>query len=154
MFHGWSATIPRMVTHHPKSTNRKFTTPFYRRIIFLHTQSSLTWERRRSPFVKPSAAMWCSPSTLTCAPVSTVSLSSGGALDVYTHHLIIYQKEVYYRLGIWHRDLTKKLRPGEVPCIVSHRDDHWSSTIPRMVTHHPKSTKRKCITDIEFDTYT
>ena len=36
----------------------------------------------------------------------------------------IYHKEVYYRLEIWHVDLTHKIKT--------------SPTIPGMVTHHPK----------------
>ena len=36
----------------------------------------------------------------------------------------IYQKEVYFRLGIWNIDLTHKIMT--------------SPTIPGMVTHHPK----------------
>ena len=35
-------------------------------------QSKLTWERSRSFLFRPSAAMWCSPTTLTCAPPSPV----------------------------------------------------------------------------------
>ena len=30
----------------------------------------------------------------------------------------------------------------------------WSATIPKMVTHHPKSTRRKCSPDLQFGTYT
>ena len=30
----------------------------------------------------------------------------------------------------------------------------WSATIPRMVTHHSKSTRNKCTTDLKFGTWT
>ena len=66
----------------------------------------------------------------------------------------IYQKEVYYRLEIWHRDLTHKIKTrwstmdGQPPFL------GWSPTIPWMVTHHPKSTRRKSTTDMKFDTKT
>ena len=44
-----------------------------------------------------------------------------------------HQKEVYYRHGIWHLNLTKitKWKPGN-------NFHEWSPTIPRMVTHQPK----------------
>ena len=43
----------------------------------------------------------------------------------------IYQKEVYYKLKIWHLGLTQKLKLVEVQMV---------SPISRMtmVTHHPK----------------
>ena len=51
-----------------------------------------------------------------------------------------YQKEVYYRLEIWHMDLTHKIKTmlsaidGQPP------SPGGSPTIPRKVTHNPKST--------------
>ena len=65
--------------------------------------------------------------------------------------MVTHQKEVYYRLRIWHLDLTHKTK--------TRPDDNlygWSPTIPRMVTHHPKDghpTGRKDTTDSEFGTY-
>ena len=47
----------------------------------------------------------------------------------------IYQKEVYYRLEIWHLALTHKSNPGEVRMVSPHpQDGHppsqgWSTTI-------------------------
>ena len=46
---------------------------------------------------------------------------------------------------IWHQDLTHKIK-AEWSAM-----DSWP---PSMVTHHPKSTRRKCTTDMEFGTYT
>ena len=66
----------------------------------------------------------------------------------------IYQKEVYYGLEIWHQDLTHKIKTrwsamdGQSPSL------GWSPTIPRIVTHHPKSTRIKSITDLKFGTQT
>ena len=63
----------------------------------------------------------------------------------------IYQKEEYYRLEIWQLDLTHKIKTVKY--------HGWSATIlrmvrspnmPRMVTHHPKYTRRICNTDMEF----
>ena len=85
--HGWSATIPRMVTHHPKDGHPPFK---------------------------------------------------------------IYQKDLYYRLEIWHLDLTHKIKTmlsaidGQPP------SPGWSPTIPRKVTHNPKSTWRNCTTELKF----
>ena len=47
--------------------------------------------------------------------------------------MVIHQKEVCYKLGIWLLDLThkNKTRPGD-------NCQEWSPTIPRMVTPHPK----------------
>ena len=59
-----------------------------------------------------------------------------------THHLKSTGMKVYFRLGIWHINLTHKIRSrwsamdGHPPSPV------WSPTIPRMVTHHSKSTRR------------
>merc|ERR1711867_59076 len=63
----------------------------------------------------------------------------------------IYQKEVYYRLEIWHLALTHKIKArcsadGQPP------SPGWSPTIQRMVTHHPKSTRGKCTTGMELGT--
>ena len=64
----------------------------------------------------------------------------------------IYQKDLYYRLEIWHLDLTHKIKTrlnaidGQPP------SPGWSQTIPRMVTNHPKCTIRMCTTDFEFGT--
>ena len=46
--------------------------------------------------------------------------------------MVTHQKEVYYRHGIWHLNLTKltKRKPGV-------NFQGWSPTIPRMVTHQP-----------------
>ena len=88
-WHGWSATIPRMVTDHSKGGH------------------------------KPSK---------------------------------MYHKEMYYILWIRHIDLTYKIKirwsvmDGQPP------SPRWSPTIQRMVTHHPKSTRGKCTTDVEFGT--
>ena len=62
-----------------------------------------------------------------------------------------------YRHGIWHLDLTHKLRPGDncqgwsptIPRMVAPKTQGWSPTNLRMVTYN-----RKCTTDLEFDTYT
>ena len=43
----------------------------------------------------------------------------------------IYQKEVYYRCGIWHLDLTHKIKTGNIY-------QRWSATILWMVRNHPK----------------
>ena len=43
----------------------------------------------------------------------------------------IDQKEMYYRLGIWHIDLITKLRPGD-------NCHGWLASIHKMVTHHTK----------------
>ena len=43
--------------------------------------------------------------------------------------MVTHQKEVYYKLGIWHLDLNQKLKPGD-------NYQGWSPTIPRMVTRH------------------
>ena len=45
----------------------------------------------------------------------------------------IYLKEVKYRQGIWHLDLTHKLRPGD-------NCQELSLTILRMVTHQSKDS--------------
>ena len=44
--------------------------------------------------------------------------------------MVTHQKEVYYRHGIWHLNLTQltKQEPGN-------NFHGWSPTIPRMVTH-------------------
>ena len=47
----------------------------------------------------------------------------------------IYQKEVYYRLGIWHLDLTHKNKTrGQVPWMVmiNHHHNDKSSTIQNL----------------------
>ena len=50
-----------------------------------------------------------------------------------THHpkIEICQNEAYYnhRLGIWHLDLIPKIK-------IRYHLLGWSTTIPRMVTHH------------------
>ena len=62
----------------------------------------------------------------------------------------IYQKDLYYRLEIWHLDLTHKIETmlsaidGQPP------SPGWSPTIPRKVTHNPKSTWRNCTTELKF----
>ena len=64
--------------------------------------------------------------------------------------MVTLQKEVYYRLGIWHLDLTHKLRPGD-------NCQSWSPAIPRMVTNQPKDghpPRRKYDTDSELGTET
>ena len=50
----------------------------------------------------------------------------------------IYQKEEYYRLEIWHQDLTQKIRTRWSTMDSQPQSPGWSRTIPRMVTHHPK----------------
>ena len=45
--------------------------------------------------------------------------------------MVTHQKEVCYRLGIWHFDLTHKLRPVD-------NCQECSPTTLRMVTHQPK----------------
>ena len=61
----------------------------------------------------------------------------------------IYQKEVYYRLEIWHLDLTHKIKKGEVRMVSHHLKDGyppskgWSTTIQRMVNHHLKIYKKE-----------
>ena len=45
--------------------------------------------------------------------------------------MVTHQKEVFYRLGIWHLDLTYKKKPGD-NCY------KWSCTVIRMVTHKPE----------------
>ena len=62
----------------------------------------------------------------------------------------IYQKELYYRLEIWHLDLTHKIKT-RLNAIDGHPTfQGWSPTIPRKVTHNPKSTRRNCTTDMKF----
>ena len=59
---------------------------------------------------------------------------------------IAHQKEVYYRLGIWHFDLTHKTNNrGQLSWIFTYRpqDGHptskiWLLTFPKMGTHFPK----------------
>ena len=50
---------------------------------------------------------------------------------------------MHYRLGILHMDIIKKLRPGDNLMVIHHFKDQvkchgWSTTMPRMVTHHSK----------------
>ena len=64
--------------------------------------------------------------------------------------MVPHQKEVYYRLGIWHLHITHKTN--------TRLQLLW------MVSYHPENgcpptkgwspTKRKCTTDMEFGTYT
>ena len=69
-----------------------------------------------------------------------------------------------YRHGIWHIDLTHKIR-NIARMVTKHRQDGhppskiyqkavkcdgWSATIPRMVTHYPKPTRMNFTTNLEF----
>ena len=90
-FHGWSATIPRMVAHHSKDghpTSKIFQKEeLYRLEISHHDLTHKIW-----------------PGEVPC-------MASHHHKDGHPPSKIkIYQNEEYYRLGIWHLDLIPKIK--------------------------------------------
>ena len=64
--------------------------------------------------------------------------------------MVTHQKEVYYRLGIWHFHFTPKTNTRwQLQCTVTY---HPLEGHPP--THGWSPTKRKCTTDLEFGTFT
>ena len=64
--------------------------------------------------------------------------------------MLVFFKEVYYRLEIWHQDLNQKIKTRWSSMDVQPTSTGWSPIIPRMDTHHRKSSRRKCTTDLKF----
>ena len=108
-FPGWSLTIPRMVTHHPK----------------------------HGP---PPSKGW----SLTI-PWMVIHHPKDGHPPSK-----IFQKEVYYRLEIFHRDLTHKIKTRWSAMDGQPPSPGWSPNLPWMVTQHPKFTRRKSTADLKF----
>ena len=156
--HGWSATIPRMVTHHSKGAHplsKIYQKELCYRLEIWHLDFTQKIKTRWSGDGQPPSPRW-----------------SPNIPRMVTHHPESTRRRVYCRLGIWHIDLTNKIKtrwsamdgqppsPGWSPTIPnlpegsvlqiwnlaprlnSQNQDQvkyhgWSAAIPRMVTHHP-----------------
>ena len=77
------ATIPRMVTHHPKNDHPPSKIKIYR--------------------IKRRLGIWHLDLIHRMAPHNPMDGHSPSK---------IYQKELYYKLGIWQLDLTNKIKTG------------------------------------------
>ena len=62
----------------------------------------------------------------------------------------IYQKEFYYRLEIWHLDLTHKIKTRLSAIDDQPPSPEWSTTIQKKVFHNSKYTWRNCTTELKF----
>ena len=89
----------------------------------------------------------------SCLPVQSKSVRLIDDFSPVTNKcnnkIKIYQKAGNYTLVIWQLDLTCKIKTRwQEPWMVIHHPQDgrptsqgWSPTFPRMVTHHPKSTR-------------
>ena len=119
--HGWSTTIPRMVTNHSKDGHQPskiYHKEVYYRLWIWHIDLTHKIKTRWSVMDgQPPSPGW-----------------SATIQRMVTHHPMdghppskIYQKEVCYRLEIWHKDLTQNIKTRwQLPGMVSH---HYQQTL-------------------------
>ena len=116
----WSPTIPRMVTPQPKDGHSLTGSIIQTRNLALRLNSQDKDQVTTARNGHLSSRVW-SPTNL---------------------RMVTHQKEVYYRLGIWHLDLTHKtMTRWQLPWMVTYHplDGHppskiWSPTFQNMVT--------------------